>query len=214
MIRRAPAHAQLRSLGRRRFAAHRHLRLLRRARPGAARAHARAPRRRWPGGSAARWSMGTGIWSMHFVGMLALPAADRAGLHRAADLRLLAGGGGGVGASRWASPAAAGCGRAPPGARRAGDGRRHLRHALHRHGGAGHGARHRLGQPAGGRLGADRGRRLGRRADDLLLAAQPSTNAAASRLPVRRGAGDGRWRSAACTTPAWPRPASRPTRCA
>ena len=33
----------------------------------------------WIGGSIA---MGTGIWSMHFVGMLAYLAADRAGLHR------------------------------------------------------------------------------------------------------------------------------------
>ena len=106
----------------------------------------------WAGGSIA---MGSGIWCMHFVGMLAfslpIDLGYTVGLTFVSWIAAIAASAVALNvASRPAMswrPLAGGA---------AGDGRGHLRHALHRHVGARHGAGHRLGPVAGRRLGGDR----------------------------------------------------------
>ncbi len=95
-------------------------------------AHGTRASRYWLFGGAL--SMGTGIWSMHFIGMLALPAADSDGvrythhaavaLYRDHRVGLCA-----LHGQPWHfEPAQAA-------ERRIADGNRHLLHALHRNGG-------------------------------------------------------------------------------
>ena len=88
-------------------------------------------------------AMGVGIWSMHFIGMLAfsLPVALTYNIPTTLISLLIS-----VLTSGFALAITSGerlTARAHLGGR-AGDGRGHMRHALHRHGGDHHGSRHRL----------------------------------------------------------------------
>ena len=109
--------------------------------------------------SGAAVTIGAGIWSMHFVGMLAvsLPVTINYDILLTLVSALLAilmtGLGLFIAQLRAAEPA-------PPGLGRSGDGPRHLDHALRRHGRCARQLHHRLSVRSGDRLGADRHRGL------------------------------------------------------
>ena len=101
----------------------------------------------WACGSVA---MGTGIWCMHFVGMLAFTLPIALGYGAAMTVSWLAAVAVSAVALGIASQRTHVLGAPGAGRRRHGPG--HLRDALRRHGGAGHGAGHRLEPRAGGRV--------------------------------------------------------------
>jgi hypothetical protein len=158
-----------------------------------------------PGKGAAWWwrlgggfAMGLGIWSMHFIGMLAFDLPIPLGYDLPITLLSLALA---IASSVFALwlvslrtlPH-------PPGRRRAADGHRHCRHALRRHGGDAHAAGHRL-RPGLAAVLADGG---GGRLVDRAVRGVPPARAAhrvGDRLAAPACSG---WPSSACTTPAWP----------
>jgi NO-binding membrane sensor protein with MHYT domain len=140
-----------------------------------------------PGKGAAWWwrlgggfAMGLGIWSMHFIGMLAFDLPIPLGYDLPITLLSLA----------WPSPhrcSRCGWSRCAPcptraGRRRAADGHRHCRHALRWHGGDAHAAGHRL-RPGLAAVLADGG---GGRLVDRAVRGVPPARAA---HPCRRPAG-------------------------
>ena len=102
--------------------------------------------------------------------------------------------------------------RPQPDRRRRADGARHLRHALHGHGGDGDVSADHLRPAALRRLGRDRHRRRFRRAVDRVHAARRRR---VDQL-LSGSAAPSSWasRSPACTTPAWRRRSSTPIRSA
>ena len=113
----------------------------------------------------------------------------RAGVHQVPDVPLMDRRGCGVGdrAGRGQPRLAI---RPAPGRGVTGNGGRHLLHALHWYGGAGHGARDCVEQDSGRSLGRDRRYSLGSSAIDLLLVAQGQQPARPD-LPSRCRCGDG-----------------------
>ena len=128
-------------------------------------------------------AMGTGIWSMHFTGMLAFH------LHRRDQLRRRHGGA--VAGSRDLGIGRRSRGRQPAGHeraclahRRSPDGQRCRRHALHRNGRDAHPGIRALGPAHRGRIRGDRGRRVARCA----VAGVSAAGGIAPSLEMRRAA--------------------------
>ena len=121
----------------------------------------------WGGGSIA---LGTGIWAMHFVGMLAFQLPITVGYDKRDHVRFLARRRRGF-RHRALGRRQRTTERKAPVLRRTGDGMRHLRHALHRHARHGDDAGHRLESRTRRAVGTHRGGRIGGRVADLLLVA-------------------------------------------
>ncbi len=142
-----------------------------------------------PGKAAAWWwrlgggfAMGLGIWSMHFIGMLAFDLPIPLGYDL--PITLLAGLGDRFVGIRTVAGLAAYSAASTAGRRCPADGHRHRRHALRRHGRNAHAARHRLRPGLAAAITDGGGRRL---VDSPVCCVPPAWAAHPYRRPLGRG---------------------------